>query len=37
MFANLAADAVGDPPGPASTVPALVGVDEMQAGHRRAW
>src|SRR5664279_5116161 len=25
MFANLAADAFGDPPGPASTVPALLG------------
>ena len=31
MFANLAADAFGDPTGPASTVPALVGVDEEQA------
>src|SRR5664279_5736708 len=31
MFANLAADAFGDPPGPASTVPALVRVDEKQA------
>ena len=31
MFANLAADALGDPPGPASMVPALVGVNEMQA------
>lgn len=31
MFANLAADALEDPPGPASPVPALVAVDEMQA------
>lgn len=31
MFANLAANAFGDPPGPTSTVPALVGVDEKQA------
>ena len=31
MFANLATDVLGDPPGPASTVPGLVGVDEMQA------
>ena len=31
MFANLAADAFSDPTGPASTVPALVGVDEEQA------
>jgi hypothetical protein len=31
MFANLAADAFSDPPGPASTVPALVAVDQEQA------
>jgi hypothetical protein len=31
MFANLAADAFSDPTGPASTVPALVGVDKERA------
>jgi len=31
MFANLAADAFSNPTGPASTVPALVGVDEQRA------
>jgi len=31
IFANLAADAFRNPTGPASTVPALVGVDEQQA------
>lgn len=31
MFANLAADAFSGPPGPTSTVPALVGVVEEQA------